>query len=232
MAVEIEGAAADVGHEEPGADGADGAHGGLADANAVGRRGLETDLFHEVDSGTDHGGTTGGLDQPDDTGDLGSSEIDTLEAINVSGASALLDLEFIGMDHHRQGIFDVEIGVVLGRGKSQERMTRFVELAVSNQPPWRLWSEESSDHDWNRPNPLDCVRNSVGPFCRVGDEASQNTGRKQLTDNPAEVDVGGKIRAKSDRGDLGSVSGSQGLEHAPRKATQDVAGEKHLDVDL
>ena len=52
-----------------------------------------------------------------------------------------------------------------------------------------------------------------------------------MAEDPAQIDVGGQVRAQSDWRHLGGVSGGDGLEDAPGKTAEDLAGEQHLDVD-
>ena len=56
---------------------------------------------------------------------------------------------------------------------------------------------------------------SVSPLGVVADQSSQNTGSDDLTNDPAQVDVGGEVLSKMDRHDVGSVGDRHRLESTP-----------------
>ena len=85
----------------------------------------------------------------------------------------------------------------------------------------RLWCKPADNEDGDWPNPLDHIRDSIGPFRAVVDECLENARRNQLSDDPAEVDIRCQVRSEHYRGDFGSVCCSQGLEDAPSKKVSD-----------
>jgi hypothetical protein len=53
----------------------------------------------------------------------------------------------------------------------------------------------------------------------------------ELTEYPAQVDVGGQERSEWNGRDFGSVCGGDCLESSPRDAAQNFTNQKHLNVD-
>ena len=172
---EIEGSATDVRHEEPRADCADEAHGRLTDTEGEGVLLGQASLLHEVGTPTDHGRAGRLLNDPCHDGEFSTSEVDTLEAVPVASPRGLLDFEFVGVNHHSECIFDVEVGVVLG-SESEEGFTSHVELAMADKPPWGFWCEKRDASDGKRPDPLDSVGDTVGPFRCASHKSLENAG--------------------------------------------------------
>ena len=51
-----------------------------------------------------------------------------------------------------------------------------------------------------------------------------------MTNDPAQVHIGGEVSSESDWCDFGSIGGCESLEDTPWYTTEDVAGKKHLNV--
>jgi hypothetical protein len=53
------------------------------------------------------------LNEPGPDGELGAAKVNAFETIPIGCAGSLLNFELIGVDHHCQGVFDVELSIVL-----------------------------------------------------------------------------------------------------------------------
>src|SRR6186713_2461941 len=102
---------------------------------------------------------------------------------------------------------------------------------MTDQPPGRLGCEESGHGNGQGPDPLNGIGNTVGPFIADINEALENAGREQLSNHPAEIDVGGEVWPKRDRCHLGGVGGGERLENTPRETRKNVSCEEHVNVD-
>ena len=146
-------------------------------AHDEGTFGTETGLREEVDGVAHETGAAEGLDDPDEGGDFGSSEISPFEALDVACPSGVLDFELIGMDHHSDGFVNVEICKVrCARGcQAEERELRFFDVALAEVPPRGFWGEDDTNEDWDGPYPLNGERNAVGPFVSAFEEGVKDT---------------------------------------------------------
>ena len=247
LAVDVDVPSTEGLHEEPRGDGSD-----TTDDEhdqVQGRSGLggHAGGFEEVGGHTHERGTRDGLDEPDETSDLGSSKVDTLETVKEGGSDLGLLLELVGVVHHRDLLLGVvDTGVV---GQSKNRSFGVLESAFSGQPPrpeglvldlyglffgeghLRLGGHEDTDEDGDGPDPLDGEGDLVGPFSGVADQSSVDTRADDLSDDPAEVDVGGQERSDLDGHDLGGVRHGHGLEGTPRETEQEVGDEEHGQID-
>lgn len=184
-------------------------------------------LLRETRSSHHERRSRNGLDEPDNASNLSSSQVDTLEAVEEGDTDFLLLLELVGVVHHGNLLLGVlGTGVV---GQSEDRSLGLLKLALSGEPPRRFRSEEDTDEDGDGPDPLDGKGNLVCPLGVVADQSSVDTGADDLSDNPTQVDVGGKERSDLDRHDLGGVGDSHGLESTPRETKEEVGSEQHLE---
>jgi hypothetical protein len=63
-------------------------------------------------------------------------------------------------------------------------------------PSGRFRTEQTDSNDWQWPYPLDSVRDSPSPLVATGLNADEYTGRDELPNDPAQVDVT-KVRETS-----------------------------------
>ena len=140
--------------------------------------GGKTGSGKEVGSGTHERRSRDSLDEPNDTGNFGSSEINTLETIPVRGTDLSLEFELIGVVHHGNFLLG-EIG-----GNTSDQLVDgsfgILESSLSGQPPRRLGSEQDTDENGNGPDPLDGKGDLVGPLGSVVDQSSVNTADQSL----------------------------------------------------
>src|SRR6202044_1422187 len=134
LAPQVESTTPKVRHEEPRANSADETHGTLANTEGVGVSWRKTSLEHEVCAPPNHWAARCLLNEPGADCKLGAAEVDAFETVPVGGTRGLLNLELVGVYHHCQGVFDVEVLVIL-RSQLQERCTSCINFAVTNQPP-------------------------------------------------------------------------------------------------
>lgn len=125
------------------------------------------------------------LDQPDDTGNLGSSQVGSLETVGKLHTGSGLHLELVGVVHHG----DLLLGVILGEsrasgGQSHQRPLGIGESTLLGQPPGALRGESDTESDRQDPDPLDGKGDLVGPLGLVADEGSVDSGTDDLADNP------------------------------------------------
>lgn len=71
---------------------------------------------------------------------------------------------------------------------------------------------------------------TVCPLVSSSENTTEDSRGKELSNDPAEVDVCAEVGTKSDRADFGSVGSGKSLENAPRDTAQDFADEEGLDV--
>jgi hypothetical protein len=163
----------------------------LAKSSTTGRRILLT-----------KSGTTESLGDPNHAGDFGSSQVDTLEAVGVVHIGVDSLLEVVGGFDHGDLLVDIKGDTTLARGQLQEGFLGLVVFAVTNEPPRRLGSEDDSDQNQRRPDPLQSKGNSVGPLIFAGEHAAEDTCCDELSNDPAEVDVGCEIWAQDHGSDV------------------------------
>lgn len=75
------------------------------------------------------------LDSENDTGDLSSALIDTLEAVEVSSGSKLLLLLSIGVFNKLDLLLDLTLGVVAGTGETADSAGSLLVSALSDKVP-------------------------------------------------------------------------------------------------
>ena len=227
---EVQRAATEAGHQKPGQHGAHGSESVLThgEVESVGR--VEAGLFVELDGVAHQSRAAERLDHPDHTGDLSAAEVGFLKAVEIAGADCGFLFEFVGMNHHSHGLGGVEFAVASAR-EATEGAFGFLEAAVADEPPGGFGGEENADEERDGPHPLQGEGDAVAPFGGVVEHTSEDAGANELAEDPAEINVGGEVRAESDRGDFSGVGGCDGLEDAPRETTEDLADEQHLDID-
>lgn len=219
-------------HDEPRGNGSDTSDDEHDQVEGRGGGGRKTGESQEIGGVTHQRRSTSGLDEPDETSDLSSSKVDTLETVPELNTDFLGDFELVGVVHHG----DLLLGVLLGEsgvsgGQSHQGLFGILEPSLSGQPPWGFRSEDNTDTDWDGPQPLDGEGDLVGPFGLVVNQSPVDTGRDDLSDNPTQVDVSRKVLSKSDGHDFSGVGDGHGLESTPRETKQQVTGEKHGKVD-
>lgn len=96
--------------------------------------------------------------------------------------------------------------------------------------PGRLGGENDADDDQRWPDPLNCKRDLVSPLVITSEEALEDTSSNQLTNNPAQVDIGGEISTDLDGSNFRGVGSRERLENTPRDALEDGTGEEGLDI--
>lgn len=100
-------------------------------------------------------------------------------------------------------------------GESHQSFLGILGPALLDQPVGRFRRKGDTDNDRKRPDPLNGKRNAVSPLGVVTDQSSQNTRSDDLTNDPAQVDVGGEVLSEVDRHDVGSVGHRHRLESTP-----------------
>jgi len=192
--------------------------------------GIETGLFKEISRVTRERVAAQVLDSPDHTDNLGTAKIGSLEAVPVAGASRDLLLELGGVNHHINGFIGIKVSLAVQASQAKEGCLSIFNSTLSDQPPRTLGSKGYSDEKRDRPHPLESVRNAVCPLIIAVKQRLHNTNTNSLTHSPAEVDVGCKVSAKSDRADFGSVGYGKGLENAPWNTAENLSNQQGLDV--
>jgi hypothetical protein len=76
---------------------------------------------------------------------LGTSQIMTLETIQIAGAAGGLLLDSGSMDHHGYSLFGVKFGFPVQAREAEKRVLGLVKFALSYKPPRRLGSKEDDD---------------------------------------------------------------------------------------
>jgi len=92
---------------------------------------------------------------PNHASDLRPSEIGAFEAIYKGDSYSLRDLQFVGVLHHRNlllGVFTRKPG--LSAGELHDSLFGILVTTNTNEPPGGLGSQEDTDEDRNRPDPL------------------------------------------------------------------------------
>lgn len=150
LSVEADGASTERLHKEPGGDSTDTANdehdkvegGGLGRVSDFAKTvraqvthdaGRKTSTLEVVCGLIHERGTASGLNEPDDANDLGSSEVDALEAVKEADTDLGGLLELIGVVHHSDLLPSVRLGET--GSESKDRLFRVVEAAFSGQPP-------------------------------------------------------------------------------------------------
>lgn len=134
------------------------------------------------------------------------------------------------MDHHGNGLVGVEVGITVDARETQQGLFGVGQAAVADKPPGRLGTAVDTDEERQWPHPLQSIWNAVSPLIGAIQHGVNHTDTDNLTQAPAEVDVGGEITAEGDRADLGGVGDGDGLENTPRDSTQNFGDDESLDV--
>lgn len=226
----VERTASNPGHEEPRDDDTDCSNSILHNGKSERAVGGEAGTLVELDRVTHEHTSTSCLSDVCYGCDLSSSQIGPHEAVPVVGTrrGGLFKL-VCGVDHGDLGV-GIKLETGLGADKLKNSLLGICMTTLTDQPPWRLWGKESSKNDERRPDPLDGEGDTVGPFGVHVEESTEDTGRDQLTNNPAEVDIGREVWSKNDGGNIRSIGQGESLENTPRDTEQDLAGKDHLDV--
>lgn len=190
LAREVESASAKVLHQEPREDCAESAESVLGQGHGecvlLGHAGLLVEvcrISHECRAAKS-------LDGPCDTDNLGAAKIGALEAVDVACSALRCLLKLVGVDHHGDSLVGVEVLLLVAAGEADERLLGVVEALLADEPPGRLRGEEDADDEGDGPHPLKGKGNLVSPLVGTADDTSKNTAGNELTNNPAEVDVG------------------------------------------
>lgn len=227
---EIDGATSSVLHEEPRENGTDGTHTRLSDVERESISIRKTSTLVHLNSETNEDGTAPSLSDPSHGSNLSTSEISSLEAVPVIGTSVHGNLELVGSLHHHDLVVNVEINTRALGGETEDSLLSFLETPFANQPPWRLWSEVATDEDKRWPDPLDGEWNAVSPLGGSSKEALENTGRDELTNNPAQIDIGGEVCTDLDWSNFRGVGCGEGLENTPWNTLENSGDDESLNV--
>ncbi|KAI6771798.1 hypothetical protein HG531_009423 [Fusarium graminearum] len=146
---------------------------------------IDTGLDEEVGWRATDTNTSGVLRDKYETDDLSSAQVDTLETVEVARASAMFALDLVGMHDHGKLLVKILVGLAtLGRDSSKDLLCVF-ETVLSCKPVGRFGSEPQNNQERDRPDPLDCKRDTVCPFCSIVGETKQNTSGEKLAESPA-----------------------------------------------
>lgn len=103
-------------------------------------------------------------------------------------------LEFVGIDHHGDGLVDSDrfcrrtrrIPCELDQG-----ISGLVQAVVTHKPPRGLRGKKRNDKDGEGPDPLNSVGNSPAPVAVKSETSLENARCNQLTNAPASIDEAG-----------------------------------------
>lgn len=134
------------------------------------------------------------------------------------------------MNHHRDGLVGVEVGLSVHARQSQQGFLGLLDLALPDQPPWGFWCERNSDEEGQWPHPLQSIWNPVRPLVIPIDHTLDHTDTDQLSQSPAEIDVGREVSTQRHRTHLRSIGDGQCLKHSPGNTSQNFRSQQRLDV--
>ena len=185
-------------------------------------RSVQTRLGEEVGRETNHGARAAeGLNCPDESDDFCTTEIHAFETVPVVGSREVFFLELVGVNHHRDSGIRIEVGLA-SRSQTQQLLLRVVITAFSDKPPWTFWSQRDTNDQRHRPDPLQGIRQPEANVAGLAADAFQDGRREELSNNPAEVDIGRKVRAKRYRTNFGCIRCRKRLESSPRDSAEDL----------
>lgn len=183
--------------------------------------------MEEERSAVAEGATVGDLGKEPHTGDLGPAAIGAAERIPELHAVLFLDFQLVGVDHHGERCVDV--AVVVRFAQSLQRPLGVLDAIGPDKVPGTLWCQVRRDEERDWPDPLHCEGDLVTPLGRVVHQTLENTGRDELADAPAKVDVRCKISSDSQGRDFGGVTWARGRKYSPWDTTQKLAHKHDLD---
>jgi hypothetical protein len=89
--------------------------------------------------------------------------------------------------NHRNRFIGVEVWIFFWRSEAEQRCSSACGISTSDMPPWTLWSQKDTDHNWDWPDPLYRKRNSVSPLVRALNAGSIDARSNELTHHPTPV---------------------------------------------
>lgn len=98
---------------------------------------------------------------------------------------------------HGQSLIDIEIGLSVQAGKSEQVLPRILHPALSNEEPRGFGSESNTGDQERQPHPLQSPGKTVGPFALVAELRFDDSDSDDLTDTPTEVARGLPQRSRS-----------------------------------
>lgn len=134
------------------------------------------------------------------------------------------------MNHHRNGLVGVEVGLPLHARQSQQGFLGLLGLALPDQPPWRLRGERNADEEGQGPHPLQSIGDPVRPLVIPINHTLDHTDTDQLSQSPAEVDIGREVPTQRNRTHLRSIGDGQCLKNTPRNTGQNFRSQQRLDI--
>lgn len=147
----------------------------------------------------------------------------------VVGSGRVLNLHLVGsLEKLNLGV-GVEGNITLCDECKDGSLGVFISL-LANKPPGRLGGKESTEHDERRPSPLESKGDSVGPVTSHCAESSENASTDELTDDPAQVDIGCQVWTEDNGSDVRGIGEGEGLEDTPRETEEDVSGQEDVEV--
>lgn len=223
----VERATTEDSEKTPGEDSTDDEHGVENHVQREGSVGRDTSCLQELNTLTDQVLAGEELHGEDHHDDFGTASVGLAEAVEVGGTGGSLHLEFVGVDHHRDGGLGVVGGDLFLVGETADGGFGFFETTLADEPPWGRRAEPDDEEEGTDPDPLEDEGKTPTPVTCDGQSGLDDTGRKQDTDTPAEIDVGGKVTTELNRADFGGVGSGKCLEDSPWDTAKDFADDEH-----
>lgn len=195
----------------------------LTQSERIRSRGGKAGLLKEVRGVRGEGIAGKILHSPHHADNLGTAPINTLEAVHVGCASRRLTFQGSGVGNHGNSVVDIEISFSIKAGEAQETLPGLCNPALTDEPPGRLGSEEDDDYERNRPHPLQSVGNAERPLIVTGKHRLDHTNTDELTETPADVDVGSQVTTQGNGDDFRGVGDGECLEDTPWNTGQNLA---------
>lgn len=183
--------------------------------------------MEEEGSAVAESAAVGDLGQEPHAGDLGSAAIGPAEGIPQLHAVLFLDLKLVGVDHHGERC--VDLAVVVRFAQSFQRLLGVLDAIGPDKVPGTLWCHPRRNEERDWPDPLHCKGDLVTPLGRVVHQTLENTGRDELADAPAKIDVRCEISSDSQGRDFGGVTRPRRRKDSPWYTTQKLAHKHNLD---
>ena len=130
------------------------------------------------------------------------------------------------MSHHADRLVNVEVRVGSLACESHKRLSGFIDPVLADQPPGRLGSEVDTDDEGYWPHPLQGEGNAEAKLVVSRNHGPHHARGKQLSDDPAQIDIRGEIRSKIRGADLGGKGRSECLESTPRNSEKDLSSQQ------
>lgn len=112
------------------------------------------------------------------------------------------------MLHHGNRLIRIEPGRLLVVCQSVQALLGLFIFSTPNEPPRTFRSEENESTEEGRPHQLQVVRQLPGEVVSAAELGLDNSDTDDLTETPAEVDVGGEVLTECHGHDFRGVGDS------------------------